>query len=144
MKRSSDDDDVIRLRASGKRGGEGEGIDWALIRAVYMRFVGLAWLMKGIYHGATIIGVFGPSFAALETAEQVSAVFSAIGDCIAGVGLWLTVSWGAVTWIVVALGETAFAISGGAEPASALVVLIPIFLYFVVTYMRSRQTDERL
>ncbi|MBV8964407.1 MAG: hypothetical protein JOY97_15075, partial [Hyphomicrobiales bacterium] len=103
-----------------------------------------AWLMKGIYHGATIIGVFGPSFAALETAEQVSAVFSAIGDCIAGVGLWLTVSWGAVTWIVVALGETAFAISGGAEPASALVVLIPIFLYFVVTYMRSRQTDERL
>ncbi|MBV9052369.1 MAG: hypothetical protein JO196_08210 [Hyphomicrobiales bacterium] len=138
MKRPSNDD-AIRLRASGERGREGVGIDWALIRAVYMRFVGLAWLVKGLYHGATILGVFGPSFATLDMTGQVSAAFSAIGDCIAGVGLWLTVSWGAVTWIVVALGEMAFAISGGAEPASALAVLVPILLYVVVTFMRRRQ-----
>lgn len=136
-------DDAIRLRASGENGREGEGIDWALIRAVYMRFIGLAWLMKGLYQGAKIIGVFGPTFGALETTDQVSAVFSAIGDCIAGVGLWLTVSWGAVTWIVVALGETAFDISGGAEPISALLDCVAILLYFLLTYLRARQ-GERL
>ena len=141
MKRPSNDD-AIRLRASGDNGRKGEGIDWALIRAVYMRLIGLAWLMKGLYQGAKIIGVFGPVFGTLETTDQVSAVFSAIGDCVVGVGLWLTVSWGAVTWIVVAIGETAFDMSGGAEPISGLVDCVAILLYLVVTYLRARH--ERL
>jgi hypothetical protein len=143
MKRPSNDD-AIRLRASGDGGGEGDGIDWTLIRAVYMRVIGLAWLVKGLYQGAKIIGVFGPVFGTLETADQVGAVFSAIGDCIAGVGLWLTVSWGAVTWIVVALGETAFDISGGVAPIPAIVDFVAILLYFLVTYLRARQSYKRL
>ncbi|MGC1579487.1 MAG: hypothetical protein WA813_25785 [Beijerinckiaceae bacterium] len=143
MKRPSNDD-AIRLRASGDGGGQGEGIDWKLIRAVYMRVIGLAWLVKGLYQGAKIIGVFGPVFGTLETADQVGAAFSAIGDCIAGVGLWLTVSWGAVTWIVVALGERAFDISGGAAPIPAIVDFVAILLYFLVTYLRARQSYERL
>jgi hypothetical protein len=143
MKRPSNDD-AIRLHASGEEGREGDGIDWALIRAVYMRIIGLAWLVKGLYGAAKIIGVFGPVFAGLETTEQVSAVFSAIGDCIAGVGLWLTVSWGAITWIAVALGETAFDMSGGAAPISALVDFVAILLYFLLTYLRGRQGYDRL
>ena len=71
-------------------------------------------------------------------------MFSAIGDCIAGVGLWLTVSWGAVTWIVVALGETAFDISGGVAPIPAIVDFVAILLYFLVTYLRARQSYKRL
>ncbi|MBV8425621.1 MAG: hypothetical protein JOZ88_00110 [Hyphomicrobiales bacterium] len=143
MKRPSNDD-AIRLRAPGEETREGEGIDWALIRAVYMRIIGLAWLVKGLYGGAKIIGVFGPVFGSLETSEQVNAVFSTIGDCIAGVGLWLTVSWGAVTWIVVALGETLFDLSGGAAPISALVDFVAILLYFLVTFLRGRQGYDRL
>jgi hypothetical protein len=142
MKRPTNDD-AIRLRPSGATSKKAEGIDWSLIRAVYMRLIGLAWLVKGLYQGAKIIGIFGPVFGTLETAEQVSAVFTAIGDCIAGVGLWLTVSWGAVTWIVVALGETAFDITGGAAPASALVDFVAILLYFLVTILRGRQGDDR-
>jgi hypothetical protein len=143
MKRASNDD-AIRLRGGGDGRGEGEGIDWALIRAVYMRVIGLAWLVKGLYQAAKIIGVFGPVFGTLETADQMGAVFSAIGDCIAGVGLWLTVSWGAVTWIVVALGETAFDISGGTAPLSGVVDFVAILLYFLVAYLRARQSYRRL
>jgi hypothetical protein len=142
--RQSSSDDAIRLRSSGERGVEPKGIDWALIRAVYMRVLGLAWLMKGLYEGGLIIGLFGHPFGTLGTTEQASAAFSAIGDCIAGVGLWLTVSWGAVTWIAVALVEMAFAISGGAAMASALVVLVPIFVYLVLGFLYARQNYERL
>jgi hypothetical protein len=142
--RHPSDDDAIRLRTSGERGVETKGIDWALIRAVYMRVLGLLWLMKGLYECALIIGVFGHPFGTLETTEQASTVFSAIGDCIAGVGLWLTVSWGAVTWIAVALVETAFALSGGVAPVSAFAVLVPILIYLLLGFLRARQTYERL
>jgi hypothetical protein len=141
--RQPSSDDAIRLRASGERGAETKGVDWALIRAIYMRVLGLAWLMKGLYEGALIIGLFGHAFGTLGTTEQASAAFSAIGDCIAGVGLWLTVGWGAVTWIAVAFVEMAFALSAGAATVWALAVLAPIFLYIVLCFLCARQAYER-
>ena len=119
-------------------------MDWGLIRAVFMRVLGLAWLMKGLYGGALIIGLFGYRFDTLEATAQASAAFSAIGDCIAGVGLWLTVSWGAVTWIAVALIEIAFALSEGRAVVPALAVLAPILAYLALTVLSARQAYERI
>ncbi|MFI5013404.1 MAG: hypothetical protein ACHQAY_13765 [Hyphomicrobiales bacterium] len=142
--RQSRSDDAIRLRATDERGAEPGGVDWGLMRAIYMRLLGLVWLLKGLYEGALIIGVFGRPFETLATAEQANAAFSAIGDCIAGVGLWLTVSWGAVTWIAVALIEIAFALSGGAAIGQALGVLAPILVYLVLGFLNARQAYERM
>ncbi|SEE14055.1 hypothetical protein SAMN05444161_4954 [Rhizobiales bacterium GAS191] len=137
-------DDAIRLSATGESGRQRRGVDWGLIRAVYMRVLGLLWLMKGLYGGALIIGLFGHRFDTLETTAQANEAFSAIGDCIAGVGLWLTVSWGAVTWIAVVLVEIAFALSDGAAIGQALLVLVPILAYMVLSVLNSRQAYERI
>ena len=137
-------DDAIRLSAAGERGASARGVDWGLMRAIFMRVLGLVWLVKGLYGGALIIGLFGYRFDNLEATAQASAAFSAIGDCIAGVGLWLTVSWGAVTWIAVVLIETAFALSEGAAMSSALVVLGPILAYLLLSLLNSRQAYEQI
>jgi hypothetical protein len=136
-------DEAIRLGAQGKRGREREGINWGLIRAVYMRILALAWLGKGLYAGATIIGLFGPTFQTLSGTDQASVAFSTIGDCIAGVGLWLTVDWGAVTWIAVVLVEMAFAFNAGAEMGLAVSMLAPVLFYLVITVIGARQYAER-
>jgi hypothetical protein len=137
-------DEPIRLGSVGEPGTEARGIDWGLIRAIYMRVLGLAWLAKGLYGGALIIGLFGSSFAALQSTEQASAGFSTIGDCIAGVGLWLTVDWGAVTWIAVALVEMAFAVGAGAGRSAAFAMLAPILVYLILGLLSARQVYERM
>ena len=136
-------DDAIRLRSPNDRGTGTGRVDWGLVRAIYMRILGLVWLMKGIYGGALIIGLFGHPFDLLAPAEQASSAFSAIGDCIAGVGLWLTVGWGAVTWIAVALVEMAFGLSGIGSAHWALAMLAPILVYLVLGFLTSRQSDRQ-
>jgi hypothetical protein len=136
-------DEGIRLGAQGKRGGKRKGINWALIRAVYMRILALVWLAKGLYAAAMIIGLLAPTFEKLSSTDQASAAFSAIGDCIAGVGLWLTVGWGAVTWIAVVLVEMALAFSAGTETVVALSMLAPVLAYLILAVLSARQSDER-
>ena len=69
--------------------------------------------------------------------------FSTIGDCVAGVGLWLTVDWGAVTWIAVVLVEMAFAFSGGAAVGLSAGMLAPVLVYLVLAFLGSRQSYGR-
>jgi hypothetical protein len=138
-------DEAIRLRSTDERSEEETGVDWGMIRAVYMRILGLVWLAKGLYGGALIIGLFGRSFETFGSTEQASAAFSTIGDCIAGVGLWLTESWGAVTWIAVALVEMAFAFGGGGgSSGSAFAALAPILAYLVLGFLSARQVYDRM
>jgi hypothetical protein len=135
-------DEAIRLGPQGQ-GGRKTGINWGLIRAAYMRMLGLAWLAKGLYGGAMIIGVMGGHFETLGGTQQASLAFSAIGDCVAGVGLWLTVDWGAVTWIAVVLVEMAFAFSGDAEITTPLAMLLPVVIYLTLAVLSARQVYER-
>jgi hypothetical protein len=136
-------DDAIRLSTTNERGADVTGADWGLIRAVYMRILGIVWLAKGLYGGALLIGLFGYAFDQHETAEQACAVFSAIGDCIAGVGLWLTVEWGAVTWIAVILVEIGFAQSGGPVLSPTLAALVPVVIYLAIGFLNARQAYDR-
>jgi hypothetical protein len=136
-------DEAIRLGPQGQRGPEKRGVDWRLVRAVFMRILGLAWLAKGLYGGAMIIGVMGGAFEALPSTDQASLAFSTIGDCVAGVGLWLTVDWGAVTWIAVVIVEVAFAFGSGAAIGMPLAMLMPVLVYLGLAILGARQVDER-
>jgi hypothetical protein len=136
-------DEAIRLGAAGLRGGERKGVNWGFLRAVYMRLLALAWLGKGLYAAALIIGVFGFTFEKLASTDQASVAFSAIGDCVAGVGLWLTVDWGAVTWIAVVLVEMAFALKAGTERVLALATLAPVLVYLVLALLNARQSVQQ-
>jgi hypothetical protein len=136
-------DEAIKLGPQGPRGPERRGVDWGLVRAIYMRVLGLAWLAKGLYGAAMIIGLMGTPFEALANTDQASLAFSAIGDCVAGVGLWLTVDWGAVTWIAVVLVEVAFAFGSGAAIGAPLAMLMPVLVYLALAILSARQVFER-
>jgi hypothetical protein len=141
--RQSRSDEAIRLGSQGENEARRKGIDWTLLRAIYMRVLGLAWLAKGLYGGAVLIGLFGPTFATLDSTQQAGSAFSAIGDCVAGVGLWLTVDWGAITWIAVVLVEMAFAFSAGAATLPALAMLGPVIAYGALAMLSARQVYDR-
>jgi hypothetical protein len=135
-------DEAIRLGRAGVRKTGPGGVDWSLIRTVYMRVIGLVWLGKGLHKAAVIIGLIGHTFQNLPVADQVSIGFSAIGDCIAGVGMWLTVSWGAVIWIVITVVETVISFTIDAEVMPVLAMLVIIGFYFALSFLNARQIKE--
>jgi hypothetical protein len=136
-------DEAIRLGTADDQGIERKGIDWSLIRSIYMRVLGLAWIAKGLYGGAAIIGLHGPAFDKLAGTEQAILAFSTIGDCIAGVGLWLTAEWGAITWIAVTLVEAAFALTNGAATGQGFAILAPVLVYLLVAVLSARHSYAR-
>jgi len=81
---------------------------WRTAMTVYMRAVGLIWIFSGIAEWARIIGMLevrGVWFWDLGMEMQVAVVYFAVLSLVAGVGLWLTVSWGTVLWILAAASQ---------------------------------------
>jgi hypothetical protein len=86
------------------------GIRWRLILVWLLRLLSVVWIGKGLMHWATILGlglVFEPS-PAFETRPltfQAITVYFAVFDLVAGVGLWLTATWGGVLWLLAAVSQ---------------------------------------
>ena len=75
---------------------------WRTAMMWYMRALGVAWIGAGILEWARIIGILqmrGVWFWDLQV------VYFAVFSLVAGVGMWLTVSWGTVLWILVAASQ---------------------------------------
>jgi hypothetical protein len=68
-------------------------------------------LLKGLLHWAVLIGVAGTSVLDTPTAFRVATVYFAVLDPVAGVGMWLTSSWGAVLWLVAAASQIALCVA---------------------------------
>ena len=70
---------------------------------VFMRVAAALWIVQGLLQWGAVLttGADGLSpFAALAPAAMVAAVFFAVVDFIASVGLWLAAPWGGVIWLV--------------------------------------------
>ncbi len=70
---------------------------------VVMRVTAAVWVAQGLLQWGAVLttGVGGASpFSALTPAAMVAAVFFAVVDFIAAVGLWLAAPWGGVIWLV--------------------------------------------
>ncbi|WP_224007650.1 DUF6163 family protein [Aureimonas sp. SA4125] len=77
----------------------------------------LVWLLRlsamvlfaiGIFYWVRLVGIYdGPlwRFDLMPIWWRVAATVLAVLAPVAGVGLWMVVSWGAVIWIIVALVE---------------------------------------
>ena len=99
------------LRGSAQAGeAKKRGIRWRLILVWLLRLLSVVWIGKGLMHWATILGlglVFepGPAFETRPLTFQAITVYFAVFDLVAGVGLWLTATWGGVLWLLAAVSQ---------------------------------------
>jgi hypothetical protein len=72
--------------------------------ALFWLFRGLAAfeILKGVVHWAAILGLVGAPFDQETLGFRAATIYFAVLDPAAGVGLWLTSSWGAVLWLAAA------------------------------------------
>jgi Family of unknown function (DUF6163) len=89
---------------------ESERRKWSYRLVLFLRVMAIISLAKGLYHWAIICGISSPfpsGFDSYPTSYQVSTVFFAVIDPVAGVGLWLAAPWGAVLWLTAVISMAA-------------------------------------
>ena len=94
---------AIVLQAPGTRD---DGTRFSVALLVFMRVVAAVWILQGLLQWTAVLttGAGGTStFSALAPPAQVAAVFFAVVDFVAAIGLWLAAPWGGVIWLVAAL-----------------------------------------
>jgi fatty acid desaturase len=103
-----------------RQGRSGEGaavpsrrIPWDRVLVWFMRLVATAWIAKGLAAWLVILGVETPWFTPLSELPlpaQAMVVVFAVLDPVAGVGLWLTSTWGGVMWLLAVMVHVVFAV----------------------------------
>ncbi|PSC03225.1 hypothetical protein SLNSH_19980 [Alsobacter soli] len=95
---------------------EGSSIAWDYVLVVFMRVMAAIWVAKGLFYWLTILGVgpHGASFDALDPAGRAVVIIFSVLDLVAGVGLWLTSTWGGVMWLLAVMSHL---LVGGLAPA---------------------------
>jgi hypothetical protein len=79
-----------------------------LLTVWLLRLAALALFGLGLSYWIRLVGIYdGPlwRFDTMPVWWKIAAPALAVLYPVAGVGLWMTVSWGAVTWAIVALVE---------------------------------------
>jgi hypothetical protein len=126
--------------------GDRDRSKWSHWLVLFLRVMAIVSIAKGLYHWAVICGINAPfpsGFDSYPTSYQVSTVFFAVIDLVAGVGLWLAAPWGAVLWLTAVTSRAAIEvlfpqIYGG----SMLLVgaeLIMLALYLCLALMAARE-----
>jgi hypothetical protein len=85
-------------------GGAAGDIAWADRLFWLFRVVAALELAKGLFHW-TVLLAGGAAFAGMPAAFRVTTAYFAALDPVAGIGMWMTSSWGAVLWLVAAASQ---------------------------------------
>lgn len=101
---------IPRLPALRLRPNPGpDGIPWSDWLFWLFRAVAVLELAKGLFHWTVLLGG-GAAFVDMPAAFRVATVYFAVLNPVAGIGMWLTSSWGAVLWLVAAASQAALCI----------------------------------
>lgn len=122
---------------------------WRRRYALFLRIVGLIWVVKGAGQWAIVLGIDprAASFAALPTGLMATTAFFACVDPLAGLGLWLVSAWGGALWIAAAAIEIALAVSaygGAAGIAVAALDALLIAAYLALTWIAGAEAEGAL
>jgi hypothetical protein len=137
------DREVIEVGPAAERRRRAS-LRWAIMLVVYMRTLAVLWMLLGLVQWSNLLLPAGPTVALPEKVDTTSAILAVI-DVTAAAGLWLANPWGGVLWLVTAFGEALAALllpgypNGGWLTVSLYAPLI--LIYFVLTYMASRETE---
>ncbi len=126
----------------GEAGGDrieerpARGVRWNLLLVWFMRLAAMAWIAKGLAAWAVILDAMGlpVPFEARSTGFQAIAVYFAVIDLVAAVGLWLTSTWGGVLWLLAVMSHLILAfffpaaVIGGWPVMAALSAAVAAYL----------------
>jgi hypothetical protein len=84
-------------------GGRDDRTRFGFALVAFMRTMAAVWIVQGLAQWGTVLstGAGGLSpFAGLAPPAMAAAMFFAVADLVAAVGLWLAAPWGGVIWLV--------------------------------------------
>ena len=115
----------------------------------FLRIVAGYSLMFGVFYWVRLIGIYPGAqwrFDTMSVEWQVASVSLAALFPFAGIGLWMTASWGPVIWFICAATETVmyagFPEIFGHRPlvvASHLLVAIVYTIFRIAIFLRKRE-----
>jgi hypothetical protein len=126
---------------------ESERRKWSYRLVLFLRVMAIISLAKGLYHWAIICGISSPfpsGFDSYPTSYQVSTVFFAVIDPVAGVGLWLAAPWGAVLWLTAVISMAAVEVlfpqiyGGSMLLVGAELVMLAVYLWLALMAAREQ------
>ncbi|MFD1330497.1 DUF6163 family protein [Methylopila musalis] len=130
----SDPDDLapIALRDNRLRGDRfTRPWTWRLTR--FLRVLAVLELAKGLYHWALLLGLGPTPFPDGPLLQRIGAVFFAVADPVAAVGLWLGAAWGVVIWLCAASAQLMFS---ALSPHGALNIgVTPVWALAMAAYL---------
>jgi hypothetical protein len=120
--------------------------DWTQNLVLFFRVLALFQIAKGLVHWGLLIHPENAD-ASTVTAEYLTAnIYFAVLDPVAGVGLWLTSSWGAVLWLLAAVSQIAICLGfpeifGQLWPLVAFEA-VAIMFYIFLTWKVAKVADD--
>jgi len=127
-----------KINAAGAAAADRSLIDWTQNLVLFFRAMALFLLAKGLVHWSLLISSGDGAGAEIDMEYLSANIYFAVLDPVAGVGLWLTSSWGAVLWLLAAVSQIAICL-GFPEVFGALWPLVvfeavAIGLYVYLTW----------
>lgn len=131
-------------RADGSR--TTRRVAWDRVLVWFMRSVAAVWIAKGLAAWLVILGVRHEvlePFAGMGLTAQAMVIIFAVLDPVAGVGLWLTSTWGGVMWLLAVMVHVVFAVFRPEEARiSGMTMGLEmglVLLYVALSWMASRE-----
>lgn len=126
----ADDDDRLLAVAPTQH------VRWNRVLVWFMRAIALVWIVKGLIAWAAIFGaeLGPPPFEARNPGYQATTIYFAVIDLVAGVGLWLTSTWGGVLWLLAVMSHLILAVFFPRFVANSA-LLIALFIISTMTYL---------
>src|SRR6476469_1366606 len=139
-------DNAISISAMSSERIESEENVWTRRLVLFLRFMAVVAVIKGLYHWAQVTGFIGGEEDAFENqpmAWQTATIYFAVIELVAAVGLWLATPWGAVVWLTtvvsMAVIELMFpGIYGGSLMVVGLEALM-LAAYLALAWMAARE-----
>jgi hypothetical protein len=135
---------LLRPKPPGPVTGEDKPVtDWTQNLVLFFRVLALFQIAKGLVHWGLLIH---PGDGPLTVEYLAGNIYFAVLDPVAGVGLWLTSSWGAVLWLLATVSQIAISIGfpeifGKLWPLIAFNV-VAIAGYIFLTWKVAKVADE--
>jgi hypothetical protein len=125
-------------------------IAWSEWLIFFFRALAIFQLCKGLVHWGLMIGVSDQAVLPAGDIMEMQAanIYFAVLDLVAGVGLWLTSSWGAVLWLLTAMSQIAVLIGFpeifGTVPALILFEVVAIGVYLFLTWKVAHVSQDKV
>jgi hypothetical protein len=138
---------IAYLRTALAHADDSTAVDWPRALVLFFRVMSVFQIAKGMVHWALLLGASNVAPGGGQEIEYLAVnIYFAVLDPVAGVGLWMTSSWGAVLWLLAAISQVAVCI-GFAEVYGLLWPLLlfeaaVVGLYVYITWRVAQVSDD--